>query len=138
MSKLRIELTAMTWAESVDVTAMKVMSKTPTAPPFPAIVIAAYGKTRPLLISVADMRLRMSASGTSIACAKTYSRVGRKTRRAFKAKGDGAHKRSKAPRDSKVSYATYYIARNHCFGGCRECFNEEASVHLDEVSRSQW
>lgn len=51
-SKLRIELTAMTCAERVDVHAMKVISRTAAAPPLPAIVIAAYGRTRPLLTSV--------------------------------------------------------------------------------------
>jgi hypothetical protein len=40
-SKLRIELTAITCAESVDVHAMNVMRSTAAAPPLPAIVIAA-------------------------------------------------------------------------------------------------
>lgn len=40
MSKLIIELTAMTCADSVDVTAMKVMRTTAAAPPLPAMVMA--------------------------------------------------------------------------------------------------
>ena len=51
-----MELTAITWADKVEVTAMKVISSVAAAPPLPAIAIAAYGKTRPLLISVDDMR----------------------------------------------------------------------------------
>lgn len=46
----------MTCAESVEVTAMKVIIRMPAAPPLPAIVIAAYGRTRPPLISAEDMR----------------------------------------------------------------------------------
>lgn len=41
----------MTCAESVDVHAMKVMRRTAAAPPLPAMVMAAYGRTRPLLTS---------------------------------------------------------------------------------------
>jgi hypothetical protein len=40
ISKLMIEDTAMTCADSVEVTAMKVISRIAVAPPFPAMVMA--------------------------------------------------------------------------------------------------
>lgn len=46
----------MTCADSVDVTAMNVMRRMAAAPPFPAIAMAAYGRTSPLLTSVDVMR----------------------------------------------------------------------------------
>jgi hypothetical protein len=56
MSKLIMELTAITCAESVDVTAMNVISTIAAAPPDPATVMAAYGRTRPFPTSVVVMR----------------------------------------------------------------------------------
>lgn len=47
-----MELTAITCAESVDVTAMNVIRRIAAAPPLPAIVIAAYGRTSPPLTSL--------------------------------------------------------------------------------------
>ena len=56
MSKLMIEDTAITCADRVDVTAMKVMMRIPAAPPLPAMVMAKYGSTKPPDISVDVMR----------------------------------------------------------------------------------
>jgi hypothetical protein len=46
-----MEDTAITCADSVEVTAMKVIKRVATAPPFPATAIAAYGNASPLVTS---------------------------------------------------------------------------------------
>ena len=114
---------------------MKVISSVAAAPPLPAIVMAAYGKTRPLLISVEDMRWVGSVKPQNTEWT-SYSWISGETRIAFQAKRHKAHESSETPRNCKVRDPSNHVSGNHSRGRSRESFDEKAGIHLQNIFRS--